>query len=112
MNPRKENANSNVLGMAWYIFFTKVRPWIAVVFTLAFLAGYSDTIVPLLQIEYFGVFLFALNLMYIVSYAANVVLQIVLFAKASSNAHLRNSQGLLKFIKGVLIYETILWSCQ
>lgn len=80
------------LGMGWYKFFIKVRPWIGIVLTFLFAIAsiaYENT---------------AAAIFYLISDAADIVLGILLLANANGN-----KTKLLKLIKINLVYQTIFY---
>lgn len=105
-SPSQENTpnvqtQTKPLGMKWYTFFVKIRPWIVIVFSVLFLLSYIETIPLLLDVEIFGIS----YLLYIVGYFAEVVLHVILLKKTNTT-----KAELLEWIKLILIFETCYFS--
>ena len=88
-----KNKKNKKLGMKWFAFYTKVRPWLA---CLAAVTLVSDFV------QYKEVYM---NYWWLMAYffvsIAQVILCVMVFAKASGD-----HKKLIRFIKGVLVYET------
>ncbi len=89
------NIQSNKrLGMKWFTFYTKVRPWIACLVGLTTISDF---------VKYTDVYLSTLWLL--ISFLAALlqpILSIIVFSKSSGNYI-----DFVHFVKGVLLFETI-----
>ena len=93
---------SEKIGMKWFNFFTKWRPWISFVFTLLIiinLMGYTEY-----RMAYFGnIFLF----IGLIGTFINTILGLILFFRVK-----KQKANNFNFIKRILIFETIFMSYQ
>jgi len=90
----------NNLGMKWYNFIVKVRPWIVLAFTSLIFVGTLNSISALLNYQVWGPVLFTLNLISIISYVGNAAVQMMLFVSAK-----KKDKNLLGKIRFVLIFD-------
>ena len=88
------------LGMKWYTFFVKVRPWIVLAFTSLICLGTLSSISTLLNYQVWGPVLFTLNLISIISYVGKAAVQMMLFVSAK-----KKDKNLLGKIRIVLIFD-------
>ena len=94
-NPKKCPPNMNPqFGTKWFTFYTKVRPWIACLFTLPALVDFLQHID--IYLSYWWL------LLSFVATIISVVLGITVAIKSS-----KNYVDFVHFVKGVLIFETI-----
>ena len=89
------------LGMKWYRFFVHIRPWIGVVFFLLFVFGSGETFLTLMNINIAGAALAIPTIIYVVTYIADTIANLVLFFKEKDGS----GESIFGFIKGLLIFE-------
>lgn len=91
----------NSLGMKWYTFYVKVRPWIGLAFFLLSAFTYGETFLTLMNTNLVGAAFAIPTIIYVASYVAYTIANLVLFFKERNES----GEALLGFIKGLLIFE-------
>lgn len=99
-----QNDNYGRLGMKWFNFFTKVRPWINFVICSLNVLSVFGYEVNIFDYELFGKIVI-LNVIHILGYVASAILHLILFFKANG----QNNEMLLKYIKALLIFDIVFW---
>jgi len=95
------------MGMKWYFFFCKVRPWISIVVSLFVVLGIFLALIGSAEMILQSPGIFVLVFVpVLVAIIASIALNAKLLQKEKENA-----QELLRFIKGYLIYEVVSCVC-
>ena len=90
---------NRALGTKWFTFYTKVRPWLALVSVFSIIGDFM---------QYTNVYMSNLwLLLYFVLAIIQPILCLMVFAKSSGNYI-----DFVRFVKGVLLFETINMSYQ
>lgn len=89
------------LGMKWYTFYIKVRPWIGLAFFLLSVFAYGETFLTLMSINLVGAAFAIPTIIYVASYVVYTIANLILFFKERNGS----GEALLGFIKGLLFFE-------
>ena len=94
------------LGMKWYTFYTKVRPWILLVVFLLSIPTYGESLVTLMDISLVGTSVAIPVVIYVIADVAYIIANIVLLFKTREESQ----EMLFAFIRGLLIFELFFFS--
>ena len=90
----QEEKMNRQLGTKWFTFYAKIRPWLACLTSLTIIVDFS---------QYMDVyFSYWWMLLYFLTSITQPILAIIVFAKSKGNYG-----DFVRFVKGVLIFETI-----
>ena len=107
-----ERTNPVQLGMKWYTFYVKIRPVIAIVSFIAYMFGYINTFLALVNFGLTGFLI--LYGAFAIGYVVYAILNIILFNKANKAKSCVFGYipgDFLTFIRKFLIYETVFLIC-
>lgn len=90
----KKAETNRQLGMKWFVFYTKFRPWLACILSLTVITDFLQY--TKVYLNYWWMFL------YFLASIVQPILAIIVFVKSKGNY-----EEFVRFVNGVLIYETV-----
>ena len=94
--------NNNNLGMVWFNFFTKVRPILILAIFISNLGNALGSEISMFDYNYWGYFIY-LNIISVILPVANLILLVGFLCMVEE----KDGQYLMKYIKGLLIFECL-----